>query len=135
MVYKILLKFKNLNSQYCVDAYLFSFFFAIFHRQALIIRIILSRNGICSFEHLILRWKKRWFVEKRSVWFCKEQDHIKTLNSGRHFAPVKHFFYLIRGHFNNHVDRLLQFFDPLPPHLVHVDIECPLIQSLSSNLF
>ena len=74
---------------YCVDAYLFSFFFAIFHRQALIIRIILSRNGICSFEHLILRWKKRWFVEKRSVWFCKEQDHIKTLNSGRH-AFISH---------------------------------------------
>ena len=31
-----------------------------------------------------------------------------------------------KGTFNNNVDRILSFFDPLPPHLVHVGIECPL---------
>ena len=31
-----------------------------------------------------------------------------------------------KGAFNNYVDGILPFFDPLPPHLVHVVIEWPL---------
>ena len=30
-----------------------------------------------------------------------------------------------KGAFNNYVDRILPFFDPLPPHLIHVVIEWP----------
>ena len=42
------------------------------------------------------------------------------------------------GSFNNYVDRILPFIDPLPPHLVHVVIECPykgeMLHSRKENL-
>ena len=81
----------------------------------------------------------------RHAWWCKYKQQLQVLESEKYRFCIMTTFQ--KGSFNNYVDRILPFFDPvwtvftpwawtktdifnpLPPYLVHVVIEWPQIQN------